>query len=75
MLLKLTQNGMSRQIAYKHIQKAAIESWTNKKNFKKLLKNDKKLKEYISAKEIENVLSSKDKIKNLDKIYKKILSN
>ncbi len=75
MLLKLTQKGMSRQIAYKHIQKAAIESWSNKKNFKKLLKNDKKLKEYISAKEIENILSSKDKIKNLDKIFKKILSN
>ncbi len=75
MLLKLTQKGMSRQIAYKHIQKAAIDSWRNKKNFKKLLKNDKKLKEYISATEIEKILSSKDKIKNLDKIFKKILSN
>ena len=40
-LLALTQAGMSRENAYKIVQRNAMQSWKEKESFQELLKKDK----------------------------------
>ena len=71
LLLKLTQNGMSRQLAYSIVQKNAMIAWDNKKKFIDILKKDKKLLRYISIQELKEVLETNNKNNNkIDWIFK-----
>ncbi len=69
LLLKLTQKGLSRQLAYSIVQKNAMNAWGNKKNFFEILKKDKKLLKYISIKELTEILGSNHNNK-IDWIFK-----
>ena len=70
LLLKLTQKGVSRQLAYSIIQKNAMEAWNNKKNFYDILKNDNNLLKKISKKELKNILENDPKKNHIDWIFK-----
>ena len=70
LLLKLTQNGLSRQAAYSIVQKNAMEAWNNKKTFYEVLKNDKTLLKKISKQELRNILKIDSKNNQLDWIFK-----
>ena len=69
LLLKLTQNGMSRQLAYSIVQKNAMNAWDNKKSFIDVLKKDKKLLKHISIKELRELLETNSNNK-IDWIFK-----
>ena len=70
LLLKLTQKGISRQLAYSNIQKNAMEVWDNNKNFYDILKNDKNLLKYISKKELEDIMKNNTKKNHINWIFK-----
>ena len=70
LLLKLTQNGLSRQAAYSIVQKNAMEAWDNKKTFYEVLKNDKTLLKNISKQELKNILEIDTKNNQIDWIFK-----
>jgi len=69
LLLKLTQKGLSRQVAYSIVQKNAMNAWNNKKSFFDILKKDKKLLKYISIQELREILETNNNNK-IDWIFK-----
>ena len=69
LLLKLTQKGLSRQLAYTIVQKNAMNAWNNKKSFIDILKKDKKLLKYISIQELRELLETNSNSK-IDWIFK-----
>ena len=69
LLLKLTQKGLSRQLAYSIVQKNAMNAWSNKKSFIDVLKKDKKLLKYISIQELRELLETNSNSK-IDWIFK-----
>lgn len=70
-LLGLIEKGLTREEAYKIVQKNAHEAFENDGNFKSNLENDQEVKKYLSQAEIDNCFDTKDYLKNLDSIYKR----
>ena len=71
-LLKLIEKGLTREDAYKKVQKIAMDSWNKNKNFKDLLKKNKSIKGFLSSKEIDKIFELEYHFKNINRIYKQI---
>lgn len=67
-LLALIEKGLTREDAYKIVQKNALEAFENNGDFRKNLENDEQVKKYLSKSEIEKCFSSKDYLKNTEEI-------
>lgn len=70
-LLTLIEKGITREDAYKLVQKNAHEAFENDGNFKSNLEADVEIKKYLSPTEIENCFNTSDYLKNIDEIYKR----
>jgi adenylosuccinate lyase len=74
-LLTLIEKGLSREAAYKLVQKnahAAFNSEDEKSgNFKLNLLSDKEVRQQLTAEEIGNCFSAEDYLKNIETIYKR----
>lgn len=69
-LLKLVNSGISREDAYKFVQRNAMAVWADKtKNLKDELLADKEILEKIPAGEIEEVFDYAKMLKNVDYIF------
>ena len=71
-LLKLIEKGMSRENAYQFVQKNAMQSWEQKKDFKEPLKQDKEIKKYLSSDEIDKLFDLSYYLKNVNYIFKRV---
>ena len=71
-LLKLIEKGLSRENAYRLVQKNAMEVWNSGKEFDDLLKNDQELTKFISAAEIDLICDLQTRLKNVNYIFKKL---
>ena len=71
-LLALVDKGITREEAYKLVQKNAMQSWTKGKDFLTLLKKDKKIGALLKKNEIEKIFNLKVQFKNVDIIFKRI---
>ena len=74
-LLSLVDKGITREEAYRLVQKNAMQSWATGKNFLKLLKKDKKIRELMTETEIEKIFNLKAQFKNINTIFKRIFKN
>ena len=72
-MLALVEKKLTRENAYKIIQKVALKSWKSGKEFKELLKRDKEILSICKAHEIEGLFDLNYYLKNVDKIFKKVL--
>ena len=70
-LLELIEKGLTREDAYKLVQKNAHEAFNNDGNFKSNLEQDAEVKKYLSNDEIENCFNTQDYLKNINAIYKR----
>lgn len=70
-LLELIDKGLTREDAYKIVQRNAHDAFENDGNFKNNLQNDDEIKKYLSPDEIENCFKVDDYLKNIDKIFDK----
>lgn len=68
-LLTLIDKGLTREDAYKIVQRNAHDAFENDGDFKVNLLNDEEVKNYLSDDEIENCFNTKDYLKNIDEIY------
>ena len=78
LLLELTQKDVSREESYKVVQKNAMKAWESfdskdELNFEELIKKDKFITSTLSQKEIDNIFDMNYHLKNIDKIYKRVL--
>ncbi len=69
-LLALTQKGVSREDAYRIVQRNAMYVWNNKVDFAEIIKEDSDIKKYLSIEEIDELCSLEKKISKIDYIFK-----
>jgi adenylosuccinate lyase len=70
----LVKKGMNRQEAHEHLRKLTIKAETEKKPFKKILSEDKAIREKLTQREIDKALNPNNylgtAIKQIDSIIK-----
>ena len=73
LMLELIKKGISREKAYKIVQKIAMKSWKEKLDFQSLLQKDKEIKKYLDKIELRKLFDISYHLKNIDKIFKRVL--
>lgn len=68
-LLTLIEKGLTREDAYKIVQKNAHDAFENDGNFKKNLEDDSDVLKYLSKSEINDCFETSDYLKNINQIY------
>ena len=71
-MLKLTQKGISRELAYRKVQKNAKKSIEKDINLLDLLISDKEVSKLISEKELKQIFFYKKHFKNINRIFKRV---
>ena len=72
MLLALTQAGVSREDAYAMVQRNAMKTWEDGKDFLTELKADKEVVAHIPAKDLEEMFDLTYHLKHVDTIFKRV---
>ena len=72
LMLALTQKGLTREKAYKIVQKNAMQVWKTNEDFIKVIEKDSEIKKLLSKKEINTILDFKHAIRRTDYIFNKI---
>ena len=68
-LLTLTEKGLTREDAYKIVQRNALDAFDNDGNFKENLLKDDEITKHLTKEEIENCFNFDDYLKNVDIIF------
>jgi len=71
LLLALLGTGMQRDPAYKIVQQRAMQSWTEKLDFKELVLQDETIMNQLSVKEIDKIFDYGVYTANVDYIFKR----
>ena len=71
-LLSLVQKGISREDAYKLVQKNAMQVWEQNKDFKTLLKSDKDILNLLTENEIDSLFDLNKVLININKVFKRL---
>ena len=71
-MIELTQNGFTREEAYKIVQKHTRFSWSNKITLLKSLINDKNLTKKISIKKLNSIFDLSYHTKKIDYIFRRV---
>ena len=70
-MLALIDKGMSRQDAYKIVQRNAMKSWKGNRNFLTLLKGNAEVKAVITADELTALFDYQHYLQHVDEIFQK----
>jgi adenylosuccinate lyase len=71
-LLALTQAGMSREDAYRLVQKHAMASWHGGGHFADLLKSDPEIARYLTPEQIDASFDTAYHLKHVDTIFRRV---
>ena len=71
-LIALTKAGLSREDAYRIVQKSAMRVWRDGEDFLQLLKADPKVRKALKQKEIEANFDLKHHFKHVDTIFQRV---
>ena len=71
-LLALIDKGLSRQQAYKLVQRNAMNSWQNGKDYLKLLKADKDITAVLPHNELEAIFDYNYYLRYVDDVFKRL---
>ena len=71
-LLSLTRKGVSREDAYRIVQKHAMQTWETNKDFKTLLKGDTEIMTLLNVDDIDALFDLNKVMININKIYKRL---
>jgi len=74
-LLKLTQNGFSREEAYSIVQTEAMKVWNDQDTFFNLLSKNETLKEKVEEKELKEIFDERFHLKNIEYIFARVFEN
>ena len=68
-LLTLTEKGLTREEAYRLVQRNALDAFDNDGNFKENLLKDNEITKHLTKEEIEACFNFDDYLKNIDVIF------
>ncbi|MEW5767848.1 MAG: adenylosuccinate lyase [bacterium] len=71
-LLELTQKGLSREEAYRLVQRNAMQVWEGEKDFQSLLLEDKEISNWMSQEEISACFDLNYYLRNVELILKRV---
>ncbi len=71
-LLALTQAGVSREDAYAMVQRNAMKTWEDSKDFLEELKSDKDVVKHLSPNELDEMFDLNYHLKHVDTIFKRV---
>jgi adenylosuccinate lyase len=71
-LIALTQKGVSREDAYRLVQRNAMKVWSGESDFLSLLKADKDVRAKLSEKDLEANFNLDHHFKHVDTIFKRV---
>ncbi|MBT6216774.1 MAG: adenylosuccinate lyase [Candidatus Marinimicrobia bacterium] len=71
-LLALVKSGLSREEAYALVQRNAMKTWEDKKDFKTLLKSDKDITKWLDNELIDSLFDLDKVMININKIFKRL---
>ena len=74
-LLALTQAGLSREDAYKIVQRIATEVWQNGGTFLQRLNADRDISSKLNAKELDQIFDSNNEITHTKEIFARVFSS
>jgi adenylosuccinate lyase len=74
-LLALTQAGMSREDAYRLVQKHAMASWQGRGRFADLLKSDPEIARYLTPEQIDASFDTAYHLKQVDTIFRRVFGD
>ncbi|MCD5402005.1 adenylosuccinate lyase [candidate division NPL-UPA2 bacterium] len=71
-LLELAKKGLSREEAYRLVQRNAMKAWDKETSFKELLLQDEELGKYLHKDEVERCFDLKHNLRNVKKIFERL---
>ncbi len=71
-LLTLVEKGLSREKAYEVVQNRAMEAWEKSSDFKEILKNDREVRQVMTAEDLELCFNPRDQLKQVDFIFERL---
>ena len=72
-LLKLIEKGLTREDAYRLVQRNALDAFENDGDFRINLLNDKDVEKLLTPSEIDEIFNKDDFLKNVNQIYSRVL--
>ncbi|HEU5413644.1 MAG TPA: adenylosuccinate lyase, partial [Candidatus Angelobacter sp.] len=72
LLLDLAEHGMSREDAYRLVQKHAMRAWKEDLNFRELVMNDSEITARVPPKQIQQAFSIERQLRNVNKIFERV---
>jgi adenylosuccinate lyase len=70
-LLKLTDKGLARQVAYEMVQQNAMRAWRERRAFRDLLASDTQVMAHLSAAELDECFDPAWYLRHVDAIYRR----
>jgi adenylosuccinate lyase len=74
-LLALTQAGMSREDAYRAVQRNAMAAWDGKGRFSDLLKRDPEISRFLEPPTIDGLFDTAYHLKHVDTIFRRVFGD
>ncbi len=73
LLLELARTGMSREDAYRMVQRHAMETWDRGGDFRERVLGDSEITDVLSKEDIDRAFSLEHALRNVDAIYRRTL--
>ena len=73
-LLELARRGVSREQAYEWVQRNAMRSFHEKRDFKQLLLADPDVANVLTPADVEKAFSLEDQLRNVDPVFARVFS-
>ncbi len=71
-LLSLVEKGITREDAYRLVQRNAMKVWQGEGDFATILKQDQEVLQYLSKEEIDWICNLEHRLRNIDLIFKRL---
>jgi adenylosuccinate lyase len=72
LLLDLVEHGVSREDAYRVVQRNAMRAWNEGGNFHEMILKDKDVTDRVPRKVIDNAFDLRRQLRNIDKIFARV---
>ena len=72
LLLDLVEHGVSREDAYRMVQRHAMRAWKEDLDFRQVVMNDKEITSRVPVKQVEHAFDLSRQLRNIDKIFARV---
>lgn len=71
-MLALVEKGLTRETAYRFVQRNAMDVWKHGGDFQEMLKRDRDIRKYLPPKEINKCFNLSHTLKRVDYIFRRV---